>query len=54
MIKPGDLHFEAWMIGLRIAEFEYQAGTEMFRKELYVVAHFYSKTSTVEARIILL
>jgi len=54
MTKPGDLHIDHWIIRLLITEFEYQAGTEMFRKELYVVAHFYSKTSTVETRITLL
>lgn len=55
MIKyPGDLQITDWMIGLSITEFEYQAGTEMFKKELYVITHFHSKTSTVETRITLL
>lgn len=55
MIKyPGDLQITDWMIGLSIMEFEYQAGTEMFRKELYVIAHLHSKMTAVETRITLL
>ena len=55
MIKyPGDLQITDWMIGLSITEFEYQAGTEMFKKQLYVIARLHSKTSAVETWITLL
>ena len=54
MTKPGDLHIDHWIIRLLITEFEYQAGTEMFKKELYVIAHFHSKMTAVETRITLL
>jgi len=54
MIKPEDLHIDHWMIGLSITEFEYQAGTEMFKKQLHVIAHFHSKMTAVETRITLL
>lgn len=55
MIKyPGDLQITDWMIGLSIAEFEYQARPETFKTELYIIAHLHSKTSAVETRITLL